>query len=188
MGRQRDTTAILIDHSSFRLTCPVHGDEVDVKRVLYPSGPRVSHAVARDGRVFSIPKPHEHQQRRKKLRLMSSKSTGYVRIQVYDGTRHSDPVYAHRLVASAWLPAPQPGQCAINHKDHNRSNNHVDNLEWCSAGENVADWQKFNPAAEEQRRQSVAAATRLRHARKRIEYMTPRQIEGYAEESIENYT
>lgn len=37
----------------------------------------------------------------------------------------------HRLVASAFLPNPNNMKC-VNHKDESRTNNHVDNLEWCS--------------------------------------------------------
>ena len=36
-----------------------------------------------------------------------------------------------RLVAQAFLPNPN-GCRIINHKDENRSNNSVNNLEWCS--------------------------------------------------------
>lgn len=42
----------------------------------------------------------------------------------------------HRLVALAFLPPPGPGQTDINHKDGNRHNNTVDNLEWCTKSEN----------------------------------------------------
>jgi len=38
----------------------------------------------------------------------------------------------HRLVAQAFLLNPM-NYPFINHKDENPSNNHVDNLEWCSA-------------------------------------------------------
>ncbi len=40
-------------------------------------------------------------------------------------------IRTHRLVALAFLPNPL-GLRHINHKDENKSNNNVDNLEWCT--------------------------------------------------------
>lgn len=37
----------------------------------------------------------------------------------------------HRLIAKAFIPNPQNFP-VINHKDGNKLNNHIDNLEWCT--------------------------------------------------------
>lgn len=41
----------------------------------------------------------------------------------------------HRLVALAYIPNNENKEC-VNHKDFNRANNCVYNLEWCSRSEN----------------------------------------------------
>lgn len=61
---------------------------------------------------------------------------GYYRcsVQKLDGTWTSQPV--HRLVAKAFLANPNNKSC-VNHKDSNRINNKIDNLEWVTPKENV---------------------------------------------------
>ena len=43
--------------------------------------------------------------------------------------------YVHRLVAETFLPKIE-GKDFVNHKDGNKSNNHVSNLEWVTKSEN----------------------------------------------------
>ena len=44
--------------------------------------------------------------------------------------------YIHRLVAEAFLPPPKEGQ-EVNHKDGDKTNNHVNNLQWLTHQENM---------------------------------------------------
>ena len=45
-------------------------------------------------------------------------------------------IKTHRLVAMAFLPNPN-NYTDVNHKDFNRKNNRVENLEWCTELYNV---------------------------------------------------
>ena len=60
---------------------------------------------------------------------------GYIQVNLYYNGKNYKK-YVHRLVAEAFLPNPD-NLPQVNHKDEVKSNNCVDNLEWCSAKYNV---------------------------------------------------
>ena len=45
-------------------------------------------------------------------------------------------ILVHRLIALTFLPNPNNYR-TVNHKDRNKTNNNIANLEWCSDSENL---------------------------------------------------
>lgn len=90
--------------------------------------------VSNKGRVISFHKGHEH------YLNPSVTKKGYARISICfcDGKRQ---VFVHKLVSDMFLKNPF---CLneINHKDGNKLNNEVSNLEFCTSKYNT--WHKFN--------------------------------------------
>lgn len=72
----------------------------------------------------------------KKVKILKliKRETGYIFINLYKNKKiHHKSV--HRLVASTFIPNPQ-NKFQVNHIDGDKTNNKVENLEWCTAKEN----------------------------------------------------
>ena len=85
------------------------------------------YAVTLEGKVISLDFKNTGKKKYLKLTLASS---GYLVANI-----HRKVIPVHRLVAEAFIPNPNNFPC-VNHKDGIRTNNHLDNLEWCSYSHN----------------------------------------------------
>ncbi len=62
---------------------------------------------------------------------------GYVVCQLRDVNGKNHIVLVHRLVAKTFIPNKCASKLEVNHKDGNKLNNCIDNLEWCTRKENI---------------------------------------------------
>lgn len=72
-----------------------------------------------------------------KLMTLQKHKKGYLRVTLSGHQKK----FIHRLVAEVWLPKID-GKTHVNHKNFNKENNCVSNLEWCDIHENNSHAQK----------------------------------------------
>jgi len=74
---------------------------------------------------------------------IKNKKRGYLNVVLHKGKKFKS-IKVHRLVAETFIPNPE-NKLEVNHKDGNKQNNHVNNLEWVTPKENIADAMKRTP-------------------------------------------
>ena len=78
--------------------------------------------IYEDGRIYSY--------KSNKFLKPFLTNTGYLMVHLYSGGKRNR-IHVHRLVASAFIPNPKDYPI-VNHKDEDKTNNRVSNLEWCT--------------------------------------------------------
>lgn len=68
------------------------------------------------------------------------------------------PFRVHRLVAQAFIPNTDPAKKCVNHKDGNKRNNCVENLEWVTDAENMLHYHKLRREQGHTRQRRIALA------------------------------
>lgn len=109
-----------------------------------------SYAVTDDGQVWSF--------YTNKFLKQKIDKYGYACVSLSkDGKSLSRTV--HRLVAKAFIPNPE-NKPTVNHKDENKLNNCVDNLEWMTVSENNNYGTHYQKVSETQKGKKVSESTR----------------------------
>lgn len=85
------------------------------------------YSVNTDGEVFS--------KRKKKNVKWQENGNGYLTVTLYDNYKYKK-FYVHRLIAEYFIDNPN-SYSQVNHKDHDRSNNAISNLEWVTRQQNT---------------------------------------------------
>lgn len=89
-----------------------------------------SYQVSNLGRVRSLDRKDAKGSKIKgKLLIIYQNRCGYMQAALYKNAKPK-LIYVHRLVATAFIPNLNNYR-VINHKDEDKTNNRVDNLEWC---------------------------------------------------------
>ena len=76
-----------------------------------------------------------HRNKEGKINAFEIDKTGYKRIKLYLNKK-GNHFFIHRLIAIAFIPNPE-NKPFINHKDGNKLNNSIENIEWCTPKENA---------------------------------------------------
>jgi hypothetical protein len=85
--------------------------------------------IREDGTVYS---PYT----KKILKTTQDKDGYYCVTLIYDDKSNRQPFWIHRLVALKYIPEIE-GYTVVNHKDLNKQNNDINNLEWSTISKNT---------------------------------------------------
>lgn len=89
--------------------------------------------VSNIGNVKSLNYRHTGEE---KIRKPSVDGKGYLIVNLFKNGKRK-MLNVHRLVLMAFNPVENMDKLEVNHKDENKKNNNLDNLEWCSRSYNI---------------------------------------------------
>ena len=96
--------------------------------------------VSSSGRVYSMPKMmllgNTFKRKLGSFVGFVNAPNGYLRVSLRNSAYHNKKLFTHVIVAKAFIPNPD-NKPQVNHKNGNKRDNRVDNLEWVTAQENL---------------------------------------------------
>lgn len=93
------------------------------------------YVISNLGRIKSFARPWDNRTLKDRIMRQYVGKTGYFNVRLCKNSR-TKLCKTHRLVAEAFIDNPHHYP-VINHKDGNKLNNNVSNLEWCTYSHNI---------------------------------------------------
>jgi len=135
--------------------------------------------VTEDGKVYS--------KFTKKFLKFRTDKDGYFDVTlVYDDKGNRMPFRVHRLVALKYIDRPK-GFDVVNHKDLNKQNNYIDNLEWSTVALNTQHGYNYNAYPHIKKVKCVEPSGKIHvfpsvsHASRYYQYSNPTTIQAILE-------
>lgn len=99
--------------------------------VTYPNYEfKLEYRIDKEGNIYS---PYKNWKKLSQQKI----DKGYLRVNLRTADGKDKRFMVHRLVLSSFAPIKDLEKYEVNHKDGNKENNSLDNLEWCTSSYNV---------------------------------------------------
>ena len=104
---------------------------------------------------------NRHKIYREKILKPHKDGNGYLMVNLCGGIRKMKSYRIHKLVSNTFIPNPNKFP-QVNHKDENKENNCVENLEWCNAMYNTNYGTRNKRASESRKGTHPSKETRIK--------------------------
>ena len=113
----------------------------------------------------------------KKHRILKHhKVKGYSNVELYKNKKKKQ-FYIHRLVMENFCPIENMNVLDVNHKDEDKSNNHISNLEWMTHKDNLNYGSRAEKARMKMQGKNSSRSKKVRCIEKNVIYEALREAE-----------
>ena len=108
--------------------------------------------------------------------LKPHKVKGYSNVELYKNKKKKQ-CYIHRLVMENFCPIENMNVLDVNHKDEDKSNNHISNLEWMTHKDNLNYGSRAEKARMKMQGKNSSRSKKVRCIEKDVIYEALREVE-----------